>query len=65
MIKEKRKEIGITQAELATLAGVNRSQITKLESGEIKAENLTAKTFFAIADALKIEPRTLLKTKEP
>lgn len=61
MLKEKRKELGITQAELASKAGVNRSQIAKLESGEIKAENLTVKTLFAIADVLNVDPRELIE----
>lgn len=35
-IKELRKTIGITQAELAQLIGVNRATISKYESGTIE-----------------------------
>lgn len=56
-----RRGAGIEQQQLAEIAGVNVRQIRRIELGEALAENLTAKNLFAIADALDIDPRLLLK----
>lgn len=59
-IKQLRIESGLTQQQLADIVGINISQIQKLESGERKIENVTAKNFMAIADALGVDPKELL-----
>lgn len=51
---------GLTQRQLSNLSGVNIRQIQKIENGEIKAENTTAKNLLAIADALQVDMRALL-----
>lgn len=56
-----RRGAGMEQQRLADLSGVNVRQIRKIELGEASAENLTAKNILAIADALDIDPRLLLK----
>lgn len=61
MLKKIRLEKGLTQKDLAHASGVNIRQIQKYESGEYNAENMTLKNAIAIADALKIDVRDLLK----
>lgn len=51
---------GLTQKALASAAGINLRQIQKLESGEIKPENLTLKNALALAAALGVEPKDLI-----
>lgn len=51
-IKTYRKKQGLTQTDLANLAGLNIRQIQKVENGEVKTENITLKTMQAIAQAL-------------
>lgn len=48
-IKEKRKERGLTQVELAKIAGVSRRYVQKIESGE------STTSFIKIIEALKID----------
>lgn len=40
-VKEMRKDKGLTQKQLAEQIGVNIRWVQKLESGEIKLENIT------------------------
>lgn len=51
-VKMYRKKQGLTQTDLANLAGLNIRQIQKIENGESKTENITLKTMQAIAQAL-------------
>lgn len=48
-VKMYRKKQGLTQTDLANLAGLNIRQIQKIENGESKTENITLKTMQAIA----------------
>lgn len=50
MIKEVRKERNLTQAELGELVGVQKAQISKLESGSV---NVTIATIVKVFEALK------------
>ena len=63
-LKEARRAAGLTQAALASAAGVNIRQIQKLESGELAVRNMTLKNSVAIAKALGITAEQLLKTEE-
>ena len=54
---------GLTQQQLAKLSGVNARQIQKVESGEIKPGNMTASNLMAIADALGVDPRSLIQVE--
>lgn len=62
MIKTYRKAVGLTQQQLADKSGINIRTIQKIELGEAKIENITAKNLIAIADALDIiDVRCLMK----
>ncbi len=52
LIKEVRKEKGLTQDQLGKLIGVTKSQISKLENG---TSNMTIGTIFKIFEAMKSE----------
>ena len=60
-LKILRESLKITQKKLSEISGVNLRQIQKIESGEIKIENISAKNFMALAEALNVEPKELLK----
>ena len=59
-----RKAAGLTQVQLAEISGVSNAKISRIEAGIIKIENLTAKNFMALANALGVDPSTLLTGKE-
>ncbi len=59
LIKEVRKEKGLTQDQLGEAIGVTKSQISKLENG---TSNMTIGTIFKIFDAMKSE--VLFQVKE-
>jgi len=59
-IKDARKAARMTQQQLADESGVNIRQIQRLESGESLAGNLTAKNLISIADALGVDPHSLI-----
>jgi len=59
LIKEVRKENGLTQDQLGESIGVTKSQISKLENG---TSNMTIGTIFKIFDAMKSE--VLFEVKE-
>lgn len=54
-VKMYRKKQGLTQTDLANLAGLNIRQIQKIENGESKTENITLKTMQAIAQVLNVK----------
>ena len=56
-IKARRKELGLTTAELGRLIGVQNSAITKYEKGRV---DLKSRQIQQIADALQINPVLLL-----
>lgn len=60
-VKFQRVAMGMTQKQLAEASGVCISQIRKLEAGNIKPENMTAKNLLAIADAMGVDPHILLE----
>jgi predicted transcriptional regulator len=60
-IGKKRKILGLTQSELAKLAGVSQSLIAKLESGKIEPSYTKVKTIFEILD--KLEVKNKIKTE--
>lgn len=55
-----RRAQGFSIKELAERAGTNYHKIQKIESGEIKVENLTARVLLALADALEVDPHDLI-----
>lgn len=61
-VKSIRKQQGLTQQKLADLAGVSQFTISLLEG---ESSNPTVETIEAIAEALKINPLTLLMNQAP
>jgi transcriptional regulator with XRE-family HTH domain len=57
VVAASRRDAGLTQEQLADRIGWHRSRIAKIESGE---RRLDVAEFITIADALKMEPATLL-----
>lgn len=55
-----RKKANITQVEIAKQMGVAQTWMTKLERGEVSAENITLKKAIALADALGVNVKELL-----
>ena len=57
-IKKLRKAKGITQEQLAELAGLNRTHLYRLETGK---QSMTLRTLKLVADALGVRVRELVK----
>lgn len=62
-VKFHRVVAGLTQKQLAEASGVNIRAIQKVENGEVKAENMTAKNLLSIADALGVDPHILVEVE--
>lgn len=60
-IKSARQAAGLTQIQLADLVGMNRSQIQKIERGEIDPANLTARNWIKLCATLDISPWSILE----
>ncbi len=60
-LRDARLAANLTQRQLADAAGVNIRLVQKVEGGEAEAGNLTAKNLLALADALGVDPRDLIK----
>lgn len=60
-IKDRRKELGMTQQELANMSGINIRQIQRFELETSKLENITLINAKRLADALGIQIDDLLK----
>jgi len=58
-IRQRRKELGLSQDKLSKLAGVAYNTVVKIESGE--NPNPTVETLNKIAKALKVDIANLLK----
>jgi predicted transcriptional regulator len=56
-IAKKRRQLGLKQTELAKLAGVSQSLITKLESGKIDSSYTKVKTIFDVLDRLEAKTK--------
>lgn len=52
ILRDRRKELGITQNELAERVGTARSYISRVERGET---DMQLSSFFRIADALRMD----------
>lgn len=57
-LRARRKELGVSQEQLALIAGVDRAYVGGVERGE---HNLTLMTLGQISKALKLTPSQLLK----
>ncbi|GIU51953.1 transcriptional regulator [Shewanella sairae] len=56
-LREKRKELGISQDKLALLAEIDRSYAGRIERGEV---NITLEKAYQLAEVLGCEVRDLL-----
>ncbi|ACA88274.1 helix-turn-helix domain-containing protein [Shewanella woodyi] len=56
-LREKRKELGISQDKLALLAEIDRSYAGRIERGEV---NITLEKAYQLAEVLGCEVRELL-----
>lgn len=61
MLKFFRKGKDLSQQALSEITGINIRQIQRFESGTSDIGNITLKNAIAIADALEIDVRDLLK----
>lgn len=62
IIRNKRKQLGITQEALAELSGLSVNYISKIE--RINDQNISLKSLNAIANALRVEVTELLGNQE-
>lgn len=58
-IRNRRKEIGMTQVQLASAAQLGENTIQRLESGQCQA---TIESYFRVSKALKTTPNNLAPT---
>ena len=61
-VKEKREELGMSQAELIKLTGISRATISLLENGG--TVDIKVSTLDALAKALKCSPGDIFMSKE-
>ena len=59
-----RSMVSLSQVQLATKAGVNKSLVEKIEGNKINPENITLKNAVALAKALGITAEELLNATE-
>ena len=57
-ISERRRQLGLTQSDLATALGQKQPDVSNYEKG---ARQPTIETLFRLADALKVNGDTLLR----
>ena len=62
-IRQRRKELGMTQEDLGNLIGVQKAAINKYETGIVV--NLKRSTISALARALHVSPVYLISSDEP
>ena len=64
-LKQAIKSAGLSQSQLSRMTGINLRQIQKMCAGEYKMENVTGRNLLLIADALKVDPHTLVDLDPP
>lgn len=60
-IQERRLSVGISQQELADMAGVHRTYVSDVERG---ARNLTVSSLVKVCKALNVQPSRLFRRAE-
>jgi len=61
VIRQKRRELGLSQEKMWELSGLHRTYIGQLENGK---KSPTLKTLFVLAKTLHIKPSELLREIE-
>lgn len=54
-MKQRRKQLGLTQSQLAILSGVSQSLVTKVEAGKLVPSYANAKKLFDVLEARDLE----------
>jgi transcriptional regulator with XRE-family HTH domain len=62
-VRELREALGLTQAELATRAGIRRATVNRIENAHVTAIDLAV--LEKLADALRVEPGFLIVRSSP
>ncbi len=57
-IRQLREELGMSQAELSSQAGLSQGYLSQLENDEV--QNPSAAVIFRLAQALNVDPRVLM-----
>lgn len=60
-LRELRRQRKLTQVQLAEMAGIDQSTLSKAENGQM---NITLQNILAIADALEVQPAELFELPE-
>ena len=63
-LRELRSVAGLSQTKLSESSGINLRQLQKIESGEIKIQNITLANAKKLADALGVKMEDLLAVPE-
>jgi transcriptional regulator with XRE-family HTH domain len=63
-IRERKREWALSQNAIASAAGLDSGQLTKILSGE-RARGVAANTVLLLAEALKVSPLWLMANVEP
>lgn len=63
-LKEIREKKNISMYELAKLSGVDRGNISRMESGKLKPENITIGTLVKLARVLNVNIDEILDLEE-
>ncbi|MBY3201337.1 helix-turn-helix transcriptional regulator [Rhizobium laguerreae] len=61
LIRRRRKQLDMRQADLAPKVGMSRASLANIETGR---QNLLVHQIYALAQALKMEPKDLLPAPE-
>lgn len=59
-IRERRKELGLSQSDLATKIGISIGKVSELENGRFGSRGPTLTRLYQVAGALKTSPSVLL-----
>ena len=59
IFRQRRKALGLTQAQVAEKVGIQLRQYIRIESGEVSYRKCTAENFLSICAVLKLFPYTL------
>jgi len=60
-VQKLRKNLGLTQAELAERANLDTVYVSQVERGQ---RTMSLPTLFTVASALQVEPETVIETEE-
>jgi transcriptional regulator with XRE-family HTH domain len=62
IVQARRKELKLTQEDLERTSGIPQGTISRIEQGG--AEDIRLSTFIGLAEALGLDPASLLKTEQ-